>query len=72
MQISSLQNERVKYLVHLRQDRRQRERDQLMLVEGWDEILLAIAAGHVPRTVIVCPDLTERPVHLDAQETLSV
>ncbi len=72
MQITSLQNERIKYLVHLRQDRRQRERDQIILVEGWDEILLAIAAGHVPQTVIVCPDLTAHPLGLDAPETLSV
>ena len=72
MQITSLQNERIKHTVRLRQDRRQRERDQLMLVEGWDEIQLAIAAGHVPQTVIVCPDLAARPLSLDAPETLSV
>lgn len=72
MQIKSLQNERIKHIVRLRQDRRQREQDQLILVEGWNEILLAIAAGHVPKTVLVCPDLTARPLDIDVPEMLSV
>ncbi|MGE5072132.1 MAG: TrmH family RNA methyltransferase [Anaerolineae bacterium] len=72
MQITSLQNERVKYLVKLREDRRQRQRDGLMLVEGWDEISLALAAGHPPRTLINCPDLAGRDLGSAAPETLTV
>ncbi len=72
MQITSLQNERIKHIVRLREDRRQRERDGLMLVEGWDEIDLALHAGHSPQTLIVCPELTDRPMAELAPETLTV
>jgi TrmH family RNA methyltransferase len=72
MHITSLNNERIKYLVRLREDRRQRKHDRLMLVEGWDEIHLAIAAGYVPNIVIDCPALTASPLKIDAAETLSV
>jgi RNA methyltransferase, TrmH family len=72
MQITSLQNERVKHLVKLREDRRQRERDGLMLVEGWDEISLALAAGHTPRTLITCPDLAGRDLSVPAAEVVTV
>jgi len=72
MEITSLQNERVKYLVRLREDRRQRRRDGLMLVEGRDEINLALAAGHSPRTLIFCPDLAGRPLTVPETELLSV
>ncbi len=58
MHITSLQNDRIKHLIKLRDDKRQRQRDGLMLVEGRDEIELALAAGFVPSTVVTCPDLT--------------
>lgn len=70
--ITSLQNDRIKHLVKLRDDKRQRQRDGLMLVEGRDEILLAIAAGFVPRTTITCPELTSVPFTLDDVESVSV
>ena len=72
MQITSLQNERVKHLVKLRDDRRQRERDGLMIVEGRDEINLALAAGHRPRTFITCPDLANDELAVLDTETLTV
>src|SRR5512143_539696 len=72
MHITSLQNERVKYLVKLRGDKRQRQRDGLMLVEGWDEINLALSTGHIPRTLIACPELTSRPVSAAVADTLTV
>ena len=72
MQITSLQNERVKHLVKLRDDRRQRERDGLMIVEGRDEINLALAAGHRPRTFITCPDLANDELAVLDTETLAV
>ncbi len=56
MQITSLQNERIKHIVRLREDRRQRERDGLMLVEGRDEITLALNAGYTPHIVLTCPE----------------
>ncbi len=72
MHITSLQNPRIKQLVRLRDDRRQRQRDGLMLVEGRDEILLAIAAGFVPRTTITCAKLAAVPFALDDVESISV
>ncbi len=72
MQITSLQNERVKHLVKLRDDRRQRQRDGLMIVEGRDEINLALAAGHQPHTLITCPDLAGSPLAGPDAEMLTV
>jgi TrmH family RNA methyltransferase len=46
--ISSLQNERVKHVVKLREDRRQRHREGLTLVEGRYELELALGAGLRP------------------------
>ncbi len=57
-QINSLQNERVKYAVRLR-DRRQRDRDGLMLVEGRSELELALASGVTVREVFFCERLSE-------------
>ena len=57
MDITSLQNPRVKHIVRLRDEKRQRRADGLMLVEGYDEILLALSAGHRPRTVLSAPEL---------------
>ena len=60
--ITSVQNPRVKHLVALR-DRRQREQDGLMLVEGYDELSLALAAGW-PQSLFYCPVLVRNPAQL--------
>jgi len=57
MDITSLQNSRVKQIVKLRDDKKERQREGLMLVEGYDEITLALAAGHFPRTLLIAPQL---------------
>ena len=62
MDITSLQNPRVKYIVKLRDDKRQRQNDGLMLVEGYDEIQLALVAGHQPQTVLSAPELASRQI----------
>jgi RNA methyltransferase, TrmH family len=56
MLISSPQNPRVKQAIKLR-ERRERERTGLMLVEGHEELSLALASGAKPRTVFFCRDL---------------
>jgi TrmH family RNA methyltransferase len=56
MLITSPQNPRVKHVLRLR-DRRHRERDGLMLVEGAGELAMALAAGARPQTVYFCPAL---------------
>lgn len=54
--ISSAANPRLKGLVALRR-RRVREETGQTLVEGYEEIALALAAGVVPRTLYVCEEL---------------
>jgi TrmH family RNA methyltransferase len=70
--ITSLQNERVKYVVKLREDKRQRQRDGFMLVEGWDELSLALASGLQPQTIFTAPELVSRQMEVAAVETLTV
>ncbi len=63
--ISSLQNPRVKHIVRLRDEKRQRRADGLMLVEGYDEIQLARSPGHQPRTIFSAPELVSRHLSVD-------
>lgn len=57
-ELTSLQNPRLKYIVKLRDDRRQRQRDGVMLVEGAYEMELALAGGLRPREVFHCAELS--------------
>ncbi len=54
--ISSLANPRLKSLVGLRR-RRARDEAGVTLVEGYEELALALAAGCVPRSLYVCPEI---------------
>jgi len=72
MDITSLQNPRVKNIVRLRDDKRQRQQDGLMLVEGFDEISLALAAGHFPSTLLTAPELATRDMTVDSPEAFTV
>lgn len=62
--ITSPANPRLRALAGLRR-RRDRDREGLTLLEGFEELSLAIEAGVRPREVVVCPDLmadeTDRP-----------
>ena len=57
--ITSLQNPRVKQLVSLR-ERHKRDADGLMLVEGYDELGLALSSGK-PVALYYCPPLVRQP-----------
>lgn len=72
MDITSLQNPRVKHIVRLRDDKRQRQREGLMLVEGFDEIQLALIAGYKPQTVLTAPELVSRQFERVNAETITV
>ena len=72
MDITSLQNPRVKHIVRLRDEKRQRREDGLMLVEGYDEIQLALAAGHRPKTLLSAPDLVSRQLRGVEAERITV
>lgn len=70
--IASLQNPRVKQIVKLRDDKKQRQSHGLMLVEGYDEISLALAAGHHPRTLFIAPELVRREIENVTTEIFTV
>ena len=72
MDITSTQNPRVKHIVKLRNDKRQRQKDGLLLVEGFDEIQLAISAGHHPQTLLTAPELASRQLDHPSAERLTV
>ncbi len=61
-QITSTQNPRVKHIVALR-DRRQRETDGLMVVEGFDELSLALGVGK-PAALYYCPAMVRHSSQL--------
>jgi len=56
MIISSLQNPRVKHVVRLR-DRRDRDREQQTVIEGYRALLSAARNGHPVTELFVCPEL---------------
>jgi RNA methyltransferase, TrmH family len=72
MDITSLQNPRVKSIVKLRDDKKQRQKSGLMLVEGFDEIQLALAAGHKPQTLIYSPEIATRQIAGSNAESITV
>lgn len=43
-----------------------------MLVEGWDEINLALSAGYTPNTLLIAPELTNRKIDTISAEKLTV
>jgi RNA methyltransferase, TrmH family len=72
IEITSQQNPKIKHIIKLRDDKRQRQRDGLMLVEGWDEIKLALDAGHPPQTLLTAPELASRQIDNAKAETITV
>ncbi|HEY9151384.1 MAG TPA: RNA methyltransferase, partial [Anaerolineales bacterium] len=72
MHITSLQNAHIKQIVKLREDKKQRQRDGLMLVEGWDEISLALASGYQPQTLLTASELVSRQIGNVSAEIITV
>ena len=72
MDITSTQNPRVKHIVKLREDKRQRQRDGLIFVEGRDELTLALNCGLIPQTVLTSPELASQPLTYSNAETVTV
>jgi RNA methyltransferase, TrmH family len=70
--ITSLQNPRIKHIVKLREDKRQRQRDQLMIVEGFDELTLALGSGLQPEALLTAPELVSRSIDSSNAETITV
>ena len=72
MDITSLQNPKVKYIVKLREDKRQRRLDGLMLVEGCDELTLAIGSGLKPQSLLTAPELDPASMDVSSFEVTTV
>ncbi len=69
--ITSPHNPRIKFVVKLR-ERRTRERAGLMLVEGYEELTLALDSGARPQTLFICPSLVRDTEHaIGLQEQLA-
>lgn len=56
MELTSLQNPRVKQVVHLR-DRSERDKTASFIIEGYRELLRAVDAGQSIESVFICPSL---------------
>lgn len=72
MDITSLQNPRVKHIVKLREDKKQRQKDRLILVEGYDELNLALVCGFQPQTLLSAPELVSQSLTVPNAESLTV
>ena len=63
MDITSTQNPNIKHIVKLREDKRQRQKDDLILVEGYDELTLALNCGLTPQTLLTSPELVTKQLN---------
>ena len=72
MDITSLQNPKIKYIVKLREDKRQRQKDGVMLVEGYDELALALNSGLKPQSLLTAPELVARSIDIPAADLTTV
>jgi RNA methyltransferase, TrmH family len=72
MDITSLQNPKIKYIVKLRGDKRQRQKDGVILVEGYDELTLALSSGLKPQSLLTAPEFVTRAVDVSHTEITTV
>jgi TrmH family RNA methyltransferase len=70
--IISPQNPRIKHIVKLREDKRQRQKDGLILVEGFDELTLALRCGLIPHTLLTAPELASRALGIPHADAVTV
>jgi TrmH family RNA methyltransferase len=72
LDITSLQNPKIKYIVKLREDKRQRQKDGVMLVEGCDELTLALGSGLKPQSLLTAPELVSRSIDISQADVTTV
>lgn len=65
-QITSLQNNKIKHLLQLKEKSRTRRKEQSFLIEGQRELTLAIAGGYTITQVYYCPEIItyKKTIHL--------
>jgi TrmH family RNA methyltransferase len=72
LDITSLQNPKIKYIVKLREDKRQRQKDAVMLVEGYEELTLALSSGLKPQSLLTAPELVSRSIDISQADVTTV
>lgn len=72
MNITSTQNPKIKHIVKLREDKRQRQKDDLILVEGFDELTLALNCGLIPQTLLTSPELVTKQLNFSNADVLTL
>lgn len=68
--ITSLQNTKIKNITRLSKSKERKEQN-LFIIEGARELMLAISAGYIIETVFVCPALFEKTDYPDVLKSLS-
>lgn len=70
--ITSLQNPRVKNIIKLQEKSSARKEQNLLVVEGLREIMLAVNAGFHVETLLVCKKIYTKPVDLISNQSLEI
>lgn len=70
--IDSLQNEKIKNIVKLRQAGRERKKQGLFLIEGWREINLALKGGVEIENLYYSPDYIKQELEIDEEKVIEV
>jgi len=70
--IDSLQNEKIKNLVKLRDASQERKRQGLFLIEGWREINLALKGGVEIENIFYCRDYAKQKLEIDEEKMIEV
>jgi len=71
MLITSLTNPRVKQVVTLRDKKSEREQSGLMLIEGFEELSLALECNVRPRTLFYCPEIFRKGTDEQLKQTIT-
>jgi len=72
MIIESVQNEKIKNLVKLREASRERKQQSLFLIEGWREINLALKGGVEIENLFYCQDYIKQELGIDEEKIIEV
>ncbi|MDP2737060.1 MAG: RNA methyltransferase substrate-binding domain-containing protein, partial [bacterium] len=72
IKIDSLQNEKIKNIIKLRETGRERKKQGLFLIEGWREINLAIKGGAEIASLYYCQDYIKQELAFDEEKLIEV
>ncbi|MBU0721905.1 RNA methyltransferase [Patescibacteria group bacterium] len=70
--IDSLQNEKIKNIIKLREIGRERKAQGLFLIEGWREINLALRSGAVIENIFCCHSYKKRELDIGEEKIIEV